>query len=115
MTRPLCPDCEQRFRAISYHKYDRVYYRSRCGQCLKKSKRLKSPTPRWQLSGYKKKMLCDLCGFRARWPAQTIVYYIDGNLNHNEIKNLRTVCKNCQVNLAKTDSPWKNGDLAPDY
>lgn len=86
-----------------------------CLQCLRKNKKQRVPVPKWQLAGYKKKSLCDCCGFRARWPAQTLVYYIDGNLSHNEHKNLRTVCKNCEINLSKTDSTWRPGDLAPDY
>jgi hypothetical protein len=114
MIRPICPECRQRNRAVAYHKYERVYYRSRCMQCLNKAKKLRSPKPRWQLSGYKKKATCDRCGFRAKYSAQLLVYHVDGSLNNSSLRNLKTICQNCVVEIAKLDLVWKPGDLEPD-
>lgn len=114
MNRPICPDCRQKYRAVSYHKYGRVYYRSRCLQCLKRHQRLPAPKPRWQVDGYKKKAVCDRCGFRARYSAQLVVYHVDGNLSNTSPRNLKTICQNCVVEIAKSDLPWRPGDLEPD-
>ena len=112
--RPLCSICGIRHRAIAYHKYGRVYYRSKCTACINKKKKIKAPVPRWQLSGYKKKPACDKCGFKAKFSAQLLVYHVDGNLNHCESKNLKTVCLNCVEELKRSDLPWRRGDLEPD-
>lgn len=112
--RPICPACNQKPRAIAYYKNDKIYYRNRCGACLKKNKKIKQPTPRWQLDGYKKKPACDKCGFRAKYSAQLLVYYVDGNMNNSSVRNLKTICLNCVVDIKKADLPWKPGDLTPD-
>lgn len=113
-TRPICPACNQRPRLVAYHKYGRIYYRSKCLTCYRKAKKQKAPKPRWESTGYKKKMVCDRCGFRARYSAQLRVFHIDGNLNNAAVRNLKTVCLNCQVEIDKTDLTWKPGDLTPD-
>ena len=69
---------------------------------------------RWQLSGYKKKLTCDLCGFRAKYSAQLQVFHSDGNLNNSSLTNLKTICQNCAIEIKKTDQPWVPGDLEPD-
>jgi hypothetical protein len=114
MVRPICQSCKQRARAVAYHKYDRVYYRSMCTTCIKKNKKLKPPAPRWQSAGYKKKPACDRCGFRARYSAQLLVYHVDSNLNNTDVRNLKTVCLNCVEEVRRSDSPWRRGDLEPD-
>lgn len=43
-----------------------------------------------------------------------LVYHIDGDLNHVDTKNLRSICQNCAVEIAKSDLPWQPGDLEPD-
>lgn len=115
MKRPLCPVCNQRPRAINYYKEGIAHYRSRCETCTKKNKKLKTPTPRWSIRGYKKKMSCDVCNFKARYSSQTVVYHIDGNLNNAELPNLRSVCRNCIEAVARSDLTWRRGDLAPDF
>lgn len=85
-----------------------------CSRCLNKSINRRAPKPLWELAGYRKKMVCEVCGFRARYSAQMIVYYLDGKLTNVELKNLRSVCKNCEIAVAKSDLPWKSGDLEPD-
>jgi len=114
MNRPLCPACQQHFCAVNYHNHTGVHYRSRCEHCIKKNRRIKPAVPRWQSKGYKKKPTCDRCGFRAKYSAQLLVYHVDGNLNNNGIRNLKTVCQNCVIDVAKSDLPWRPGDLEPD-
>jgi len=70
--------------------------------------------PRWKLKGYKKKMICDRCGFRAKSIAQILVYHLDGNMNNSELNNLKSVCLNCSVEVTKLDLPWAVGDLSED-
>jgi hypothetical protein len=112
--RPICPYCSQRPRAVAYHRPDRIYYRSGCMQCLKRSQHRTVPKMRWQLAGYKKKPTCDLCGFRARYSAQLQVFHMDGNLNNTGLANLKTICQNCAVGIKKSDQPSRAGDLEPD-
>ena len=112
--RPVCPTCKLRPRAVAYHKYDRIYYRSTCSTCAKKARKQKPPKPRWELSGYKKKMICDRCKFKARYASQLLVYHVDGDLNNSALKNLKSVCKNCVEELLRSDLPWRPGDLEVD-
>jgi hypothetical protein len=114
MKRPVCQACGQRACAVNYIKEETTHYRSRCENCIRKKKGLVKRKPSWETAGYRKKMTCDRCGFKARYSAQTLVYHVDGNLNHCDAKNLKTVCRNCEVDLAKSDSVWRTGDLQPD-
>jgi hypothetical protein len=114
MTRPICPACNQRPKAINCYRDERIYYRSRCEQCIKKNKKIKPADPRWKSAGYKKKPTCDRCGFRARYSAQLMVYHVDSNLNNTDVRNLKTVCLNCVEELKRSDLPWRRGDLEPD-
>ena len=114
MIRPMCPKCNQNPRAVAYHKYGRIYYRSKCGPCLKKDKNVKKPKTRWAISGYKKKLTCDYCGFKAKYASQTVVYHVDGNLHNSDLRNLKTICLNCVEVIRKSDLPWRVGDLEPD-
>lgn len=115
MERPLCQSCKSKLAAINYIKNDTVHYRSKCYTCIKRKRGIKPPQPKWQQAGYKKKTKCDICGFRAKYSAQTLVYHIDGNLKNISMYNLRTVCLNCTVTIQKGDSVWKSGDLQADY
>lgn len=110
----MCPECKQRPRAVAYHKYERIYYRSICTRCLNRSKKKKPPTPLWQSAGYKKKTVCDRCNFRSRYSAQLLVYHVDGNLHNTNVKNLKTICLNCTIEVNRADLPWRPGDLEPD-
>jgi hypothetical protein len=114
MERPICPACNQRACAINCYRDDRVYYRSRCEYCIKKGRRIKTPEPKWKLSGYKKKPTCDRCGFKGKYAAQLLVYHVDGNMNNTALRNLKTVCQNCVVDINKSDLPWRPGDLEED-
>lgn len=114
MQRPVCQACGQRLCAVNYIKEDVTHYRSRCETCLRKGRGLKPRLPRWQSAGYNKKPACDRCGFRARHVSQLLVMHVDGNLNNVELRNLRTVCLNCEADLRRLQSVWQPGDLAPD-
>jgi len=114
MMRPICEICRQRPRAVAYHRYEKIYYRSRCTGCVRKGLKQKAQLPRWQSSGYKKKLMCDRCGFRAKYAAQLLVYHVDGDMNNVAVRNLKTVCQNCVVEVAKSTMPWRPGDLEPD-
>lgn len=112
--RPMCKVCESRPRAVAYHKYDRIYYRSKCDNCLRRGKKLKKTVPRWQSAGYSKKKQCDRCRFVARYATQLVVMHVDGDLNNCELRNLKTLCLNCCAEVVKSDLPWRSGDLEAD-
>ena len=112
--RPICKVCNQRPRAVAYHKYDRVYYRSRCDHCIRRDRTARPQEPGWRRAGYEKKKTCDRCRFRARYQGQLMVYYVDGDLRNNDLRNLRTICQNCAVEVTRLDLPWRPGGLEPD-
>ncbi len=60
-------------------------------------------------------MSCDRCGFKAKYAGQIFVYHTDGDLNNTGLKNLKSVCRNCEVELSKSDLLWRQGDLEPDF
>ena len=111
LMRPLCK-CGLRPAAINYKKDGRTYYRSMCNQCIRGG--LKAWIPRWQRAGYKMKNTCDKCGFRSPHRQVFNVYHVDGNLDHCQHSNLKTVCANCQRVLQQEGSKWRQGDLIPD-
>ena len=114
MIRPTCSACNQRPRAINCYRDGKTYYRSRCDTCIRKNKKIKPAIARWQSAGYKKKTVCDRCTFRSRYSAQLFVYHVDGNQHNTNVKNLKTICLNCTVEVNRADLPWRPGDLEPD-
>lgn len=112
--RLVCAACNQRPRAVAYHRADSIQYRRLCEHCIRRGRKLKPPEPRWRTAGYKKKPACDRCGFKAKFSAQLMVYHVDGNMNNNTVRNLKTICQNCVVDIVKSDLPWRPGDLEPD-
>ena len=114
MQSPICQACNHHPAAINYKKNGTTHYRSRCTICINKNKKIKTPVPRWLLKGYKKKLHCDICNFKSKHASQIKVYHIDGNLNNNNLINLRSVCLNCSTLIQRQDSTWKPGDLSPD-
>lgn len=113
--RPICLQCNQRPRAIAYYKKTGiVQYRRRCENCIKRQQKIPVARPRWTSAGYKKKSACDRCAFRASYAQQLLVYHINGNLNDNNQRNLKTICQNCRIDIAKSSLPWAPGDLEPD-
>lgn len=106
MNRPLCQQCRQKHAGVNYKRNGKTYYRSKCDTCLRLAKKKKPPKPNWTLSGYKKKMVCDRCGFKARWGKQIVVYYADGDLKNTKQNNLKSICLNCTIEVEKQDIPW---------
>ena len=107
--RPVCDVCGQRPKAVNYRRGDKVYYRRRCEQCLKLYKPVK---PLWVDAGYRVKRKCEACGFKPVLRSQVTVFYVDGDLQNVNNRNLKTVCLNCNAELVKTG--WRRGDLTPD-
>lgn len=115
MTRPLCPVCNSRPVAVNCHRHGRIYYRKVCDVCARAGKKYK-PVPAWFKAGYRKKAVCDKCGYKAKYPdKQMTVYYADGNLRNTSSLNLKSVCLNCRVELAHSKLPWKEAPLTPDF
>jgi hypothetical protein len=112
--RPICQICGRNPAAVNGYHNGKRYYRSRCNSCIKKGRSKAPLTPRWKSAGYKKKMACDRCKFRARSSAQLQVYHVDGDLRNCDLHNLKTVCLNCGVELERLDLPWRVGDLEED-
>ena len=112
--RPLCEACKRKFSAVNYRKNDVTHYRKRCDSCIRKNKRKKPAEPKWTKAGYKKKLICDRCKFRAKSAKQTLVYHRDGDLSNCSLNNLTTICLNCSVEIMMLDLPWALGDLIED-
>ena len=114
MIRPICKSCGKNQCAVNYIREGITHYRSGCDECGRKKKKLKPRKANWTKSGYKKKATCDRCGFRAKYSAQLLVYHVDGNLHNANLRNLKTVCLNCTIEIPRQDLPWRPGDLEPD-
>jgi hypothetical protein len=83
--------------------------------CGRQKKKQPPFTPSWEKAGYKKKTTCDLCGFKALYLTQMLVYHIDGNLQNTSFNNLRTICLNCVEVIKRKEVNWKRGDLKIEY
>jgi hypothetical protein len=44
-----------------------------------------------------------------------MVFHIDGDLNNVDLRNLKTVCLNCAVEVTRLDLTWRPGDVEPDH
>ena len=109
--RKLCKLCQQRPVAINYYKEGRPFYRSQCDHCCRGHQETR---PLWELTNYKKKSVCDKCGFRSNAVEVFNVFHVDGDLNNVRHNNLKTVCANCQRILHRDGVRWRQGDLLPD-
>ena len=112
MKRPLCKTCRKKPAAVNYKRNGVTHYRSKCDTCLTGKKIV---VPSWMQSGYKKKMACDHCGFKASISQQITVFYIDGNLRNNNWINLRSICANCAIEINEKGLPWKEEPIKPDF
>lgn len=115
LIRPICSNCNKNVRAINYIKAGVTHYRSICDECGKKKTKKKSPRTAWEKAGYKKKSVCDICGFKSVYSSQMTVFHIDGDLRNTNFTNLRTICLNCVEVVKKNQVTWKRGDLQVDY
>lgn len=113
--RPLCPSCNHRPVAINCRIGKKTYYRKVCDVCSRKGTKKRIPPPAWHLAGYTKKQVCEKCGFKAKYPEQLGVFYLDGNLKNNNWLNLKTVCLNCATEVNKSKLPWRAAPLKPDF
>jgi len=86
-----------------------------CGKCLRKKANAKPAVPPWKSSGYRKAKKCEKCGFAARYASQLFVYHVNGNLSDVNRSNLKTICANCQIEVAEAGLDWRQGDLTPDF
>ncbi len=100
---------------MNYIKEGITHYRSICDECGKKKTKVKPKPSNWQKSGYKKKTICDICGFKSLYPSQLTVFHIDGDLRNSSLSNLRTICLNCVEVVKRKEVTWKRGDLQVDY
>ena len=114
MIRPLCSACKGNFAAVNYRVGSKTYYRKICSSCQRKGRRTKE-LPGWTKSGYKKKTVCERCGFVAKIVTQIFVFYLDGNLKNNNWVNLRSVCANCRIELNSSKITWRESPLVADY
>lgn len=113
--RPICKTCNQNVCAINYIKDGKTHYRSICDSCGRKRNKLKPRVPNWEKAGYKKKNVCDYCGFKGVYHTQFTVYHIDGDLKNTKFYNLRSICLNCVEVVKRKEVTWKRGDLQVDY
>ena len=115
INRPLCKTCKARPRAYAYKRNNKIYWRSKCDACIRKSagKKIGGVTPLLR-SGYKKRKKCELCGFKAQHSVQLDVLFVDGNLRNVLETNLKTVCANCQRLSSVRRLGWRVGDLVAD-
>lgn len=114
MQRPLCSLCHGNLAAINYIKGKKIYYRKICAGCSRKNKKTREIAG-WTRNGYKKKLVCERCNFKAKNSNQIFVFYLDGNLKNNSWVNLRSVCANCRIELNSSKTTWRESPLVPDY
>lgn len=113
--RPICKQCNKNYCAVNYIRNEVRHYRSICDECGSKKTKTKPKRKSWEKTGYKKKMACDNCGFKAVYNTQLTVFHIDGDLNNAKHSNLRTICLNCVEIIKRKEITWKRGDLTVDY
>lgn len=113
--RPICKSCNKNFCAINYKRDNITHYRSMCENCIRKKNKQKPRGFYYESSGYQKKNVCDVCGFKSIFSTQMTVFHIDGSLRNAELNNLRTVCLNCVEVVKKKEVNWRRGDLQVDY
>lgn len=111
--RPMCGICNKFPCKVNYIKNGVPHYRSKCASCISPKNKV-STKPLWLRAGYTKRMQCDVCGWRAQWSSQTVVYHINGLLTDVALHNLRTVCLNCVEVVKRTQVNWRRGDLQVD-
>lgn len=116
MNRPFCQLCGLNQAAVNCKVKNKTYYRKICDSCIRKGKKLKPLPPIWYKSGYRKKHICDRCGFRAKFTEkQMTVYHLDGNLKNVLLTNLKTICLNCSVELSYSNTAWRQASITPDF
>jgi len=113
--RPICKQCNKNPCAVNYIRDGVKHYRSICDGCGKNKPKPKTRKANWELAGYKKKPVCDICGFKSLYQSQLTVFHIDGDLRNTNFSNLRSICLNCVEVVKRKEVTWKRGDLQVDY
>jgi hypothetical protein len=75
----------------------RTYYDRYCSTC-KRNRRI--------ISIKRKKLTCEICGFKAKYPAQMDIDHIDGNHKDNSPENLQEICANCHRLKTIQEKDW---------
>jgi hypothetical protein len=115
--RPVCTTCGERPVAINRYVEEKIYYRKKCDSCIRAidaGKTVRPKPPPWVRSGYRKKERCEICSFKAKTVQQLSVFHIDGDITNAEWINLKTVCANCQIELAGRVG-WRPAGILPDF
>jgi len=116
MNRPFCHLCSLNHAAVNCIVKGKTYYRKICESCIRKGKKIKPAPPTWYKSGYRKKHVCERCGFRAKYPQkQMAVFHLDGNLKNVTLPNLKSICLNCCVEIELSNTTWKPATITPDF
>jgi len=116
MIRPVCQSCKQNPSAVNYVKDGKHHYRRLCSSCSRKGNKLKPIPPAWFKAGYRKRTVCDHCGWKAKYPdKQMTVFHVDGNLRNNSQFNLKSICLNCRVEIGLSKLPWQEAEVKPDF
>lgn len=102
-SREICK-CGRRPVAINYIKVGITHYRSVCSTCSKDRKKRKENA----FPNYTKKRVCEKCGFKPVFDKQLVVFTVPNP------PMLKTVCLNCNKELAYNDT-WNQGDLVADF
>ena len=115
MAQKKCENCNKHSATVNYTRNGKTYYRRLCYHCnkLKKSES-DLASQLLKKSGYKKKSVCDRCGFKSKTHKQMEIYYRDNNKLNVSLSNLRSFCANCIIEV--TENPLtKDRDLLADY
>lgn len=115
MTNKKCESCKEHPVTVNYVRNGRTYYRKVCYYCIKKKKQNKDQAIQLlKKSGYKKKTVCDRCGFKSKTLDQIKIHFRDQNPYNVSLTNLRSYCVNCIIEINNNPAADKLTILA-DY
>jgi protein-arginine kinase activator protein McsA len=115
MIKKMCQICNKHQVTVNYVRNGKTYYRKICYHCIKqKNKNKDQATQLLKRSGYKKKTVCDRCGFKSKTPEQIRIHFRDQNSYNVSISNLRSYCFNCSIEVVNNPAADKQTIFA-DY
>jgi protein-arginine kinase activator protein McsA len=115
MMTKLCRTCNKHPVTVNYVRNGQTYYRKICYYCIKEKKKNKDQAIQLlKKSGYKKKIICDRCGFKSKTPEQIRIHFRDQNPYNVSISNIRSYCVNCTIEVAD-DPTADRRDILADY
>lgn len=113
MTDKMCNSCNKHPVAVNYTRKGKTYYRKICYYCIKAKKNSKDQAVQLlKKSGYKKKTVCDRCGFVAKTPEQIRIHFRDNNKYNVSLNNIRSYCVNCVIEVKNNPAADKRTILA---